>query len=397
MISYAQAISKLLRSADLAGLFPTELAALAQANGRIAARRILSPEILPRFANSAMDGYALRAHDTAAAPVRLPVAGAIAAGMHPKILKARTACEIMTGAALPAGADAVVPIEAIEKIGGTAVLLRKACRRGDYVRSPGQDFKTGDILIEKGQRISAKHILALAALGVAQVSVRRKPRIAILSTGQELVAPGKNPRPGQIRDASSSYLLAALAEAGCEATSLGIIGDNPQNFRLRIQKALAGHPDLIITTGAVSMGRHDFVTEEVQKLGARLLYHKTAIRPGKPGLAALFAHGPIFFGLPGNPISTVVGLRFFVLPYLRRRLGQPQERPLEARLESIVNKSEGLRCFFKAQVSGKSRVKILPGQGSFQIHSLLKANAWAVLPERNSLLRAGSLIDVFPA
>jgi molybdopterin molybdotransferase len=393
MISYAEAVALLMEAAHKTGHLPVEDVPLSQALSRVAAGRLLSLESLPRFANSAMDGYALRSKD---APGRLSVSGTVCAGdKPPRALKPGTACEIMTGAALPPGADAVVPVEFAEKADDGRAVLVAAAHAGDFVRQAGQDFEEGGIIAEAGTCLSAKHILALAALGAAKVPVRRRPRVAVLSTGRELVPAENNPKPGQIRDASGPYLLAALAEAGCEPAFHGIVRDDVPDFRRRIKKILSARPDVVLTTGAVSMGKHDFVTAEIQRLGARLLFHKTATRPGKPLLAARFERGPLFFGLPGNPIATVVGLRFFVLPFLRERLEMPPEQPLKARLSVDVEKPDGLRCFFKARLEGQ-KARVLQGQGSFQIHSLLGADAWAVLPETGSRCRAGTLIDVFP-
>jgi molybdopterin molybdotransferase len=217
----------------------------------------------------------------------------------------------------------------------------------------------------------------------------------VLATGKELVPPERRPKPGQIRDGSSSFLMAALEQNGCEARHFGIVRDDPKDFAHKMKKILAAKPDAVLTTGAVSMGKHDFVTAEVARLGAKLLYHKVAIRPGKPGLVARFHRGPIFFGLPGNPVSTVVGWRFFVRPYLQRCLGLPAEIPRRARLSARVEKPEGLRCFFKARREGDS-VRVLRGQGSHMISTLLEADCWAVLPEARSGIRAGKEVEVYP-
>jgi molybdopterin molybdotransferase len=344
-----------------------------------------------------MDGYAVRSKD---APGPLAISGTVCAGdKPPRALKPGTACEIMTGAAIPPGADAVVPVENVSKTDGGRCVLVSEAQAGDFVRQAGQDFEEGGLIAEAGTRLSPKHILALAALGAAKVPVRRRPRVAVLSTGRELVRPGKNLRPGQIRDSSSPYLLSALAEAGCEPVYHGITRDDLPDFRRRMKKILASRPDVVVTTGAVSMGKHDFVAAELQRSGARLLFHKAAIRPGKPVLAARFERGPLVFGLPGNPVSTLVCLRFFVMPYLRQRLEMPPERPLKARLAAPVGKQAGLRCFLKARTETAQdglRARVLEGQGSSQLQSLLGADAWAVLPENGALFRAGTVVDIFP-
>ncbi|MBI3553083.1 MAG: molybdopterin molybdotransferase MoeA [Elusimicrobia bacterium] len=393
MISYAEALRRVL--SEVAPL-PREEVPLREALGRVCAARITSRRTLPAFDNSAMDGFAVAAAAVRRAGALLPVAGSLAAGDAPRTLQRGFACEIMTGAALPRGADAVVAVESTRRSGcGRDVVIERPCAPGDFVRRAGTDFAKGQLVADARTVLEPRHLMALAALGVSRVAVRRRPKVAVLATGKELVAPERHPRPGQVHDASSTFLVAALEAAGCEARHHGIVGDDPAEFRRRMKKILASKPDAVLSTGAVSMGKHDFVTAQVQALGARLLYHKVAIRPGKPGLVARFPRGPLFFGLPGNPISTVVGFRFFVLPCLRRALGLPDEKPARAVLAADAEKPAGLRCFFKARLEG-GKVRILPGQGSFQIRPLLEADCWAVLPEAGDRARAGTAVEVHP-
>lgn len=404
MISYAEALQILRRAAAERRSLPPEEVPLAEASGRVASRTIFSAEPLPPFDNASMDGYAVLAADTAPAvprrPLRLPVLGAVAAGDAPGPASKGGAYEIGTGAPLPAGLDAVIRIEDVRVIeDGKAVEIQAPAEAGDYVRRAGQDFRAGTPVLEAGTRLGPRHLLALAALGHDAVPVRRRPKVALISTGKELVDPGLRPGPGQIRNATASFLVAALPLAGAEAVFVGTVPDDPEDFRRRIKEALGLGPDLIVTTGAVSMGRQDFIAGELRGLGAEILYHKVAIRPGKPGLVAGFHGGPLLFGLPGNPVSTVVGLRFFLLPFLRLLLGQPEELPLRARLSEDAPKPEGLRCFYKAVLAagpGGAEVRALAGQASFQVRPLLDANAWLVLPEDGDVARAGGEAEVLP-
>ena len=181
----------------------------------------------------------------------------------------------------------------------------------------------------------------------------------------------------------------------CDFRHFGIVKDEPADFAARLDRALELEPDLILTTGAVSMGRHDFVPKALEEHGGELVFHKAAIRPGKPVLAARVG-GALLLGLPGNPLSTVVGLRFFAEPYLRRLLGRPDEKPRLAPLAAAAGKPEGLRCFFKAALTEDFKVRVLEGQASFQIDPLLSADCWAVLPEAGKRVEAGAAVEVYP-
>jgi len=371
---------------------------LADALGRTAVRALTSREAIPPFDNSAMDGYALAAAKGASVPARLPVLGVVMAGDAPRCaVETGGAWRIMTGAPIPAGCDAVIPVEKTRELdGGSAVELLETVESGDFVRGRGRDFAENAELCPAGTRLGPRHLLALAAVGISRVPVRRKPRVALISTGNELVPPGAELKPGQIRDASSTYLRAALATLGADFEFHGTAGDDRGEFIARLEAVLAGSYDVVLTTGAVSMGAADYVPDSIKALGAEILFHKTAIRPGKPGMFARFDKGPLFFGLPGNPISTVVGLRFFVEPCLRELLGRPHEVPSRSKLDKPIDKPEGLRCFYKARRTQDGTTEILPGQASFQIHSLLAADSWAVLPEEGTTLPAGTEIDVYP-
>lgn len=405
MLCYREALVILLEAADRRGLLSAETVPLAEIRGRVAAARLSAADDLPPFDNSSMDGYAVVSAATAgaspAAPVILAVAGSVAAGdPPPEPERAGGAYEIMTGAPVPTGCDAVVKIEQVRVLdGGRRVALAAPAGPGDFIRSAGQDFSAGEPAVEPGTILDARHVLALAALGVERVPVRRRPRVAVISTGRELVEPGRRPGPGQIRNSTAAYLAAVLPALGAETRFYGTVPDDPADFARRVRRALADSPDVLVTTGAISMGRHDFVTASIKELGAQILYHKVAIRPGKPGLVARFEGGPLVFGLPGNPVSTVVGVRFFLLPYIRRLLGMAEERPVRMRLESDAAKPEGLRCFYKAVASSSpdgATVRVLPGQASFQVRPLLESNAWAVMPEEGDRVPAGAEVEVFP-
>ncbi len=409
MIRYAEALARLLRAAD-ARLMPSELAPRAEVVGRVTASRVLSREDLPAFDNSAMDGYAVSAAETRAAspgsPVRLAVKGKVAAGDSPSPQPSPRgrgsslgiAYEIATGAPLPTGMDAVVKVEDV-RVSGSRVELTSPAEEGDFVRRRGQDMRAGGAVAEAGTWLDARHILAFAALGVDHVPVKRRPKVALISTGSELAAPGEAPGPGRIRNATADYLAAALPHFGAALAWQAAVPDETGIFLRRLETILGERPDLVLTTGAVSMGGHDFVPRALEELGAELLFHKAAVRPGKPVLAARLKDGPLVISLPGNPLSTAVGLRFLVAPVLRRWLGLPDEHPLTAELSGSARKPEGLRCFYKARLAlsgGRAAVRVLEGQASFQILPLLEANAWAVLPEEGETVEQGAMVEVHP-
>ena len=348
-----------------------------------------------------MDGYALasaRAFGASGAPLTLPVLGVILAGDVPRCQAESGVWKIMTGAPIPAGCDAVIPIEQVRELdGGRAVEISTTPHEGDFIRSVGQDFGSGAQICPAGTLLTPRHVMALAAVGISALSVRRKPRVALLATGRELVSPDKPLSPGKIRDASSPYLAAECARLGLDFDFHGVIADDPVAFNVRMDKILAGRYDVVLTTGAVSMGDADFIPKTLSDMGAKTIFHKAAIKPGRPILFAEFSGGPFVFGLPGNPVSTVVGMKFFVEACLRDLLGQPDEPPIRCRLSSSVDKPENLRCFFKARRREVGSVEILPSQASFQIHSLLTSDCWAVLPEDGVHLNAGAEIDVYEA
>jgi molybdopterin molybdotransferase len=401
MISYAEARRLLSEAALARPALSEETVPLARALGRVCSAELFGHEPIPSFDNSSMDGYALahqRAFGASGAPLTLPVLGTILAGDPPRCQAEAGVWRIMTGAPIPAGCDAVVPVEQTRELdGGRAVEIRHTPNEGDFIRRVGQDFGAGAQVCPAGTRLTPRHLMALAAVGLAEVPVRRKPRVALISTGAELVSPDKPLAPGKVRDASSAYLAAECERLGCDFEFHGLNADDPAAFSARVDFVLAEGYDVILTTGAVSMGEKDFIPAALKDMGAKTIFHKVSIKPGRPILFAEFPKSSFVFGLPGNPVSSVVGMRFFVTPVLRDLLGQSEESPIRCRLKNAVDKPEGLRCFYKARRLEASAVEILPAQGSFQIHSLLSADSWAVLPEEGSHMKAGAEVDVHEA
>ena len=395
-----------------------EVILLDEAVGRILAADVLSPEAVPSFTNSAMDGFAVFASNTYGAtsdqPIQIPVCGLIAAGDIGSFNRAcletsGTSIEIMTGAPVPTGGhDSIVRIEDVEiqrdANGVTqSISVRRPSQVGDHIRMIGTDYAIGQLVLRGGSRVSPGHILASASLGLTRLSVKRRPRVAIVSTGSELVSPEASfLPPGMIRNSTGPFLLAALKEIGVDAYFLGVIGDSPIVYRNTLQQAINDGAEIIMSTGAVSMGKFDFVPEVLTAMGGQTHFHKAAIRPGKPVLFAELQYNQrscAFFGVPGNPVSTVVGLRFFIEPYLRAMLDLPRERVTRARLCGDRQKPEGLRCFFKGRVSlGEKGLEVesLRAQASYVVSALLDSNCWVVLPEEGAMVSDNSIVDVYP-
>lgn len=403
MIDYAQALHLLLADARPLGVEPV---AAADAMGRVLARDVVSGESLPPFDNSAMDGFALRTSGGALrAGDEIDVEGARAAG-DGIVQVVAGAWEIMTGAPVPTGCNAVVPVEQVEVLShdgagcAARIRLQADVATGQHVRRAGEDVRAGDTVLPAGRVLREAEAMMLAALGIAGVEVALRPRVALITTGRELVDDAAAPlAPGHIRNSNGPFLALRVAAAGGEVVHRETVADDDHAFRTALDRANAAGADVVITTGAVSMGRYDFIPSTLAALGADVLFHKVRIRPGKPLLAARLVDGTRFFGLPGNPASTAVGLRFFVEPVLRALLGLAPERAFRLPLAAPYAKRVPLRMHLKARVAldarGQARVHMLGGQESFRIRPLLDANAWAVVLADADSLEAGAGIDVF--
>lgn len=412
MIPYNEAVAVL---EEIAFQSPSEEdeCSLRLAAGRVLSREVVGFEDVPLFDNSAMDGFALASKETQGAsksnPLRFPVSTFLAAGDVLELnsqIDQLASIEIMTGAPLPKGKfDCVVRIEDVEVLvrnGEKEIVLQRPIRHLENIRLQGSDFRAGGKIAQKGEFIGAHHLMAFSSLGIDKVWTRKPLKVAVLATGKELIEIGQErTNSAQIWNSSGPFLMEALKELGCEGMDLGIVADDePETFKSLLRQGLQEGVDLFLSTGAVSKGKHDFVVEALKEMGARVHFHKAAIRPGKPICFAEFPdEKAAFFGLPGNPVSTVVGFRFFVAPYLRARLGLGMDRGVEASLDKDAKKPEGLRCFYKGRAyltsDNKIQVEILEGQASYVVSSLLSANCWVVLPEEGSSLLGGTRVQIF--
>ncbi len=385
-------------------LAPTELS-LGDVHGLVLAEDVAAGSALPSFDNSAMDGYAVRVEDVAAAsaenPVTLPVVAEVAAGdTGSYVLQPGTSIRIMTGAMLPRRTEAVVPVEWTDG-GGARVTIRAKAEYGNAVRLAGGDAKAGQVLVTAGTRLRPMHVAVIAAAGRGAVLVRPRPRVVVLSTGSELAEPGTPIVPGRIWDSNSFMIAAAAREAGCLAYRQAIVRDHPDEVLPAIQDQLA-RADLMITTGGVSMGgEHDVVKAALQRLGT-IAFRKVAMQPGMPqgfGTVALAPGGervPIFT-LPGNPVSAYVSFQIFARPAigaLQAYDGLGLES-IQAKLTGPLRSPPGRRSFLRG-VLDRSREQVSPliGQGSHQVATLGQANALIVVPEWVTQMAEGDTAQV---
>lgn len=399
MISYQDALSVLKKNAHA---FPIQSVKAVDAQG-VCARDIISPMMVPSFRNSAMDGFAVvredLKHASADHPVRLPITRLIAAGdlLNSTYQKGTTA-HIMTGAPVPDVYDAIVPIEEVD-ITADAVTFRKQPHSGSHIRSAGEDINQGEIALRKGSTITPENIMLLSAVGISQIDTYQIPSVYLVCTGKEITDDTSSTlAEDKIFNTNAPYLLRRLAEENMHGTYLGIVEDNPQEFEDKIRAVPSG--SIIITTGAVSKGVLDFIPASLKKLGATPHFHRVNIRPGKPILFATFENGSVLFALPGNPISTAVGLRFFVLPFLKFAMGQDAEKPIVAQLTNSLTKQHKFRQFLKAKLTVNDKaqlcVTLQDGQESFKIKPMAHGNAWVVLEESIHDLEPGMLVPVVP-
>ncbi len=366
------------------------------ANGLVLAGDVEAPHDVPSFPNSAMDGYAIRSADTEAVPTSLEVLEDVAAGHLPTCrVDAGTAVKIMTGAPMPDGADAVVKVEdTIAEEEGVRIL--QGVQVGENVRPAGSDLIAGSTVFPTGTRITPHHLGVLASIGVSRPAVRRRPVVAVLSTGDEVVPPDARLSPGKIHDSNRPQLLAMLAELGAETIDLGIVGDDPDALRTTLLGGAAG-ADAVLTSGGVSMGEYDLVKAIVRDAGDVEVW-KVAMKPAKP-----FAFGKIggtpFFGLPGNPVSVVVAFEQFVRPSLLKMMGASALfRPRVAGILSTAVSTDAMKTVFlraRAVFDGRSWI-VHPevGQSSHQLTALARANAFVVVPVGTADVSAGEVVEL---
>jgi len=385
MLSVHEAIAIVLADVPTTG---TEMVAVPAATGRVLAEDVTSLRDVPPFVNSAMDGYAARSTDLGTLPVLLQVVETIAAGTVPcHTIETGRAARIMTGAVVPAGADTVVKVEDTAEI-GDRVEIRVAPAKGSNIRYPGEDVRSGELVLRPGRELRPADIGVLASVGRSVVRVRRRPRVAIVATGDELVELGQPLRPGQIVNSNAYTLAAAVYEAGGVADVIGIVSDDESASRSAFEQALCA--DIVLSTGGVSMGVYDLVRSTLRGLGVVERFWKVAQKPGKP-LTFGRRDGTLVFGLPGNPVSALVCFYVYALPVLRRMHGLERVHLpcVDAWADEDVRATGGLtdfiRCVFDTD-SGTCRVRTTGSQSSGVLRSMSMGHGLMVVgPERSSV------------
>ncbi|MFT4037960.1 MAG: molybdopterin molybdotransferase MoeA [Thermomicrobiales bacterium] len=381
---------------------PAEEAPLLEARGRVAAAPVIANDNVPPFRNSAMDGFAVRSVDvagaSATAPVALPVQGEVAAGdPGGEPLAAGSALRIMTGAPVPAGADAVVRFEETDEAGHNArqlagsVQIFRAAAAGENVREAGEDIAAGAVIVNEGQRVTPPLLGALASAGVAAIPVHRRPVVAILSTGNEVVGPGGALAPGKIRD-SNAAMLAAMAESwGAQVQLLGVASDTVEDVTAQLRAACDA--DLIVSSGGVSLGDFDLVKDVLQAAGEMNIW-QVRMKPGKP-LAAGVIGGTPLLGLPGNPVAAGVSFLLFGRPAILKLQGRSDLEPAVVECETTepIDNRGGRRHYLRVTLErcgGRTQARPAGRQGAGVLSSLAAADALLVIPEQMEQAPAGT-------
>ncbi len=386
MMALEEAVARVNRELTV---LPTAEVPVPQALGMVLAETVVADEAIPPFANTAMDGFAIRAADSVGAseqsPVTLPVVATIPAGaVAPRALESGEAMRIMTGAPIPDGADAIIMVELTKPAGFDVNILAEVAEK-NHIRPAGDDVKIGEEIFHPGTVLGAGHLGVLASLGRQSIRAYRRPRVGVMSTGDELVEGADELRPGQIRDSNRITLLSLVKEAGLEPVDLGLIRDNEQQIRAALERGVESC-DAVITSGGVSMGDFDYVKAVLTQLGD-FSWMQIAIKPAKPLVFGVLNATPIF-GLPGNPVSSMVSFELFARPGLRRMMGLLDAE--RAQVDAIVDeplprnkdgKTHFLRVMARVNDTGTWIVRSAGGQGSHQLTGMASANALAILPD----------------
>ena len=405
MINYLQA-KKILKKAKIK--IRDEEIFINDSLNRVVSKDILSTSDYPLSDNAAFDGFAINSNDTKDINKRkikhFRIIGSIAAGNKPlnkKVKKFETA-EIMTGGVIPKMFNTIVPIEQINfypnKKNPKSIIIDQKIRKFNHIRFKGSDYKKNQLVIKKGTIIRSNHILALKTLGVKKIKVKKKLNILFFSTGNE-ISNSDNIPSWKVRNSNNYYIKSLNNNFLFNFKDGGILRDHHQQlFKSKISKMIKSNIDIIITSGAVSAGKFDYIPSVVKQFKTSHYFKSVMIRPGKPVLFAKI-NQKVIFGLPGNPISSAACFRFFVYPFIENILNIHNEKPIKASLKNDYEKNKKITRFIKSKLittqNGKLEVELLPGQESFRINSFVKSNTWAVLPQGRTKFKKGQIIDCF--
>jgi len=408
VLSFEDARRTVERQAALVRPVGTESVELLSAAGRVLAYATIADRDLPPFPRSTRDGYAVRSADVAHVPATLEVIAEIRAGEKvanlPAVITMGQAAAIMTGAPVPGGADAVVMVE-YSSSRGARVEISRPVQPGENIVPRGAEARAGSVLVEPGRRLNDAAIALAASAGKSELRVYKRPQVAVLSTGDELVEVDIVPGPAEIRNSNSYSLAVQIQEAGGEPIRLPIAPDEHKQLRDLIEQGLEA--DLLLMTGGVSMGRYDLVEQVLSELQAEFFFTGAQIQPGRPvvfgrcGARAPAREKPAtyFFGLPGNPVSTMVTFELFARPMLEALAGMASRKLVfvHARLKSEVKVKPGLKRFLPAILSGEfenTQVELVPWQGSGDIAATARANCYIVIPEDREIIRANEFVPI---
>ena len=361
----------------------------------------------PADDNTAFDGFAINSKETKNKFQRFKIIKTIAAGDNPNIKKVpKLSCiQVMTGAIIKKPFDTIIPIEDIKffpsKQNAKYIIINKKIKKSEFIRPKGSDYKKGNKIIKKGELINPAHILSLKTLGIDKVLVKKKVNIVFYPSGNEL-SDKKNIPSWKIRNSNTIYLNSLIKSLPVNFTVQKILRDKDQKlFKKQISKQLKSKTDILITSGAVSKGKFDFIPSVINQFKLKNHFKGVAIRPGKPIMFAKFNNNKCFFGLPGNPISSVACFRFFVIPLLFKSLGLKEEKPIFAKLKNKFSKKKKFTRFVKGKLTfdkkGSVQFEVFEGQESYKIEPFVKSNAWGVFKDGVSVFNKGNLIDVYSA
>ena len=406
MNSYKSALNKLKKNKIS---IKNEIVSIKDALNRVSAFDVISKVNYPTSDNTAFDGFAVNSKETKSLNSKnikkFKIIKTIAAGDNPNIKKIPkySTIEVMTGAIIQKPFDTIIPIEQIiffpNKSKAKYIILKNKLKRNEYIRPAGSDFKKKDKIVKKGQLINSTHILALKTLGIQKILVKRKVKVVFYPTGNELSDNKKIPK-WKIRNSNTNYLDSFTKNLPISFIVKKILRDKDSVvFKKEIQKNMKSKSDLVITSGAVSAGKFDFIPNIIKQFKLKSIFKGVSIRPGKPIMFAKFNNNMCFFGLPGNPISSAACFRFFVLPLIFKSLGTTPEKPIVAKLKYKFSKKKNFTRFIKGKLNftkkGEMEFEIFKGQESYKIGSFTKSNAWGVFKDGVSKYKKGALIECY--
>jgi len=410
MITYSEAIS-LINKISLK--LSDESTSILKALNRVTSEDILSPSKNPSANNSAFDGFAVLTEETKGLTKKnkkkFKILKTIAAGDNPRLdnYEKNSTAEVMTGGLVPEQFDSIIPVEKANyfpsKEKATHIIVDEEVEQYSYIRFAGEDYNLKDVVLKKGEIIKSKHIMVFTALGIKEIKVKKQPKIIFFGTGNEIVDYKETNIPAwKVRNSNNNYFTLFGKNLHCQVVDGGVIKDNePEKLERALSEAINSDIDLFVTSGAVSAGKFDFIPNLIKDLGFETHFKGVAIKPGKPILLSQFKQKEkLFFGLPGNPISLAVGLRFFIYPLIRNALGMSKEKQFRAKLKNEYNKmknsSHFTRCSMTIDDKGFSNVEVLQGQQSNRMKSFVNANCWGIFNEGKEKFIPGDFVEWVP-